>query len=82
MTRSIKSKFSKWKNIRSLKVFWANVEWSGKYNMKIAIWGTGKFGRYIYKQLKSRKGNSIVAWVDSDLSIVGTKIDGVPVISP
>lgn len=50
--------------------------------MKIAIWGTGKFGKYIYEQIKNRKDDSIVAWIDNDLSIVGTKIESILVISP
>lgn len=34
--------------------------------MNIAIWGCGKFGKYIFEQLKNKQGYKVIAWVDSN----------------
>lgn len=50
---------------------------------KIAIWGgAGKFGRYIYDQLKNRKDIDIKCFLDRDSSWLDKKIDGIEIYSP
>lgn len=49
--------------------------------MKIAIWGAGKFGRYIANQLVTREDVEIVGFIDSDRQIVGKKVDGFEVMT-
>ena len=50
-------------------------------NYKIAIWGAGKFGRYVLKLLKE-KDLDIVCFIDKNLDLVNLKIDGINVIPP
>lgn len=49
---------------------------------KIAIWGAGKFGQYICKQLKKNQNIEIVCFIDKNDSITGTKIVDIDVIQP
>lgn len=51
--------------------------------MNIAIWGCGKFGKYIFEQLKNKQGYKVIAWVDSNPNKYkgGGKIENLPVIS-
>ena len=49
--------------------------------MNVAIWGCGEFGKYVYEQIKGNKQYNIVAWVDSNLDLLGNRIEGIPIIS-
>lgn len=49
---------------------------------KIAIWGAGRFGRYVYDQLKDRQGLDISCFLDRNLNLTGSKIDGIDIIVP
>lgn len=49
---------------------------------KIAIWGAGKFGEYIFTQLKKQYDNCIVCFVDKNENLAGQKIHNVQIIKP
>lgn len=50
---------------------------------KIAIWGgAGRFGRYVYDQLKNRKDIEIRCFFDRDPSWLDKKIDGIEIFAP
>ncbi|MCH5342808.1 MAG: 4Fe-4S cluster-binding domain-containing protein [Acetatifactor sp.] len=49
--------------------------------MKIAIWGAGKFGRYVFEKLKHKDGDHVVCWIDNNVSMQKEIIEGIPVIS-
>ena len=45
---------------------------------RIAIWGAGKFGEYVYHQMKSY----VIYFIDENLKLTGQKIDDVEIIHP
>ena len=49
---------------------------------RIAIWGAGKFGKYIFAQLKKQYDNCIVCFVDKNDNLIGQKIQNVEIIKP
>lgn len=49
--------------------------------MKIILWGTGKQGKRLMK-ICQQQGWDIYAFTNNDVSSWGSKIDGIPVISP
>lgn len=49
---------------------------------KVAIWGAGGFGRYVYDQLKDRKDIDVRCFLDRNPDIVGKKIDGTGIFAP
>ena len=51
-------------------------------NTKVAIWGAGNFGKYVYEQLKQRADIKVTCFVDKKEENWGKCIDGVEVISP
>ncbi len=50
--------------------------------MNIAIRGTGKFGQYVYNNIKSNRRYDIICFVDNDSDLWGSVIDGIPIVSP
>lgn len=48
---------------------------------KVYIWGTGQLGKFAKKQFM-REGKEIIAFIDNNASLVGTKIEGIKVIRP
>lgn len=48
--------------------------------MKIAIWGAGKFGRYIKKQLDEREDITLIGFIDSNKEKQGS-VDGLEIIT-
>lgn len=50
--------------------------------MKIAIRGTGRFGKYIADQIKRNNNYTLAFFVDSNADLWGKNVDGVPIISP
>lgn len=50
--------------------------------MNIAIRGAGHFGRYVAQQLVQRKNDVVKFYVDNNIDICGSVIDGIQVISP
>lgn len=50
--------------------------------MKIAIWGTGNIGKYIYQKILNNENYTVRYFVDSNELLWGTEINGVKVISP
>ncbi len=49
---------------------------------RIAIWGAGEFGQYIYNQVKNQSNYLITYFIDRNSDLVGKKIDGIEVIHP
>lgn len=49
---------------------------------RIAIWGAGRFGRYVYDQLKDRKDIDIRCFLDKDPGWQDKKIDGIEIYAP
>lgn len=50
--------------------------------MNIAIRGTGKFGKYVYNEIKNNNQIRVKYFVDSNCSVWGDTIEGIPIISP
>ena len=50
--------------------------------MKIAIWGTGNIGKYVYRKITDNKSYAVKYFVDSNELLWGTTVDGIKVISP
>lgn len=50
--------------------------------MNIAIWGTGNIGKYVYQQIKNNDNYVLKYFVDSNVQLWGSRINGVEVISP
>lgn len=49
---------------------------------KVAIWGAGKFGRYVYDQIKDREDIEVQCFLDSNPNIAGEKIDQKSIFAP
>lgn len=49
---------------------------------KVAIWGAGKFGRYVYDQIKDREGIEVQCFLDSNPDIVGGELDQKSIFAP
>lgn len=49
---------------------------------KVAIWGAGRFGRYVYDQIKDRKDIDVRCFLDRNPDIVGREIDQKSVFTP
>lgn len=49
---------------------------------RIAIWGAGRFGRYVYDQLKNRKDVDIRYFVDRNTDIAGKRIGEIDIFTP
>lgn len=49
---------------------------------RIAIWGAGSFGRYVYDQLKNREDIEIRFFLDRNSDIVGKKIGEAEIFAP
>lgn len=54
----------------------------GNHRMKIAIWGTGNIGKYVYQKIVNNEKYIVSYFVDSNEVLWGTQISGVKVISP
>lgn len=50
--------------------------------LDIVIFGAGNYGRKTYKNLSYCRKYAVKAYCDNDTSIIGKKIDNIPVVSP
>ena len=50
--------------------------------MKVLIWGTGNFGKYISQQIGQKEDIDIKCYVDSNQQKWGTKLNNKPIIAP
>lgn len=49
---------------------------------RVAIWGAGEFGKYVYNQVKNQNNYFVTYFIDRNTDLLGHKIDGIEVISP